>query len=386
MKIYKRQFNEMAYEDFSIHEWSRYTIIFKRYVTKYKSLYTTLLTMMKNASKIEGGQDKFIQEYATKISPRLFLDHKVLSPKEYAYIDKDLIDLQNFLIHVTKTELTSYNKLTIACKFLSSEFNNSFPLINLLVLTTQIQKNPNPILCISLKSALEMELKYLEEINSLFNKIDRVMKEYLNKKILFVSERPEELKTYKGLKYTIRRSKKITKEEEEYIPELIKHIDTFIDRLQKLNLLKHMIKKCDKVVIGDAYALLKTSGDEGRKTYYAYYTPSQHTIYLPIDDSFNHFYEHAFFHEAGHLFLNYLKENKGSKGKALYDIWNEDFNSEWEKKHAGNILPSAYAYTDFQEAFAEMFAFNYSNFFREGTTPSPHIQNLFLKCIDVIVK
>lgn len=367
MERYKPfNFKEMAWKEFSLIEWkTTYKKIFKSYIAKYKKIYSECLQVLSN----KNNEDRI----------RDYLENKfiLLFKKEYEihisgfnswvnFKNEDLKNLNEYFFSIMKTELFSYGALEKMLPKLSNNLEGRKSLNELAEYIDILEDNvysQNTELnkynrLDNFQRSVQNELKGIIALDNYYNKIDKIIQELLDKKVLSTIEEPEKPFEYKGIKFLFRQSINITEQEKDLIPDIEKVLFKFLDILAKHKLLHHLEKKCDKIIIGDREALkstMHTSRQQG--SWYAYYAQKEHNIYIPITDPDPYFAE-AFFHEVGHYFYDYIGDEISNGRKANMN-WGYAFKV-WKRAKKSNILPSAYAYTSEHEAFAEIFTLVYS--------------------------
>jgi uncharacterized protein Yka (UPF0111/DUF47 family) len=367
MKRYKPfKFEEMAWKEFSLTEWrTTYRKIFKSYIAKYKKIYSKCLQVLSN----KDNEDR-IREYLKN-------EFILLFKKEYEihisgfnswvnFKDEDLKNLNEYFFFIMKTELYSYGILEKMLPKLSDNLEGRKSLNELAEYVDILEDNiysQNTGLnkynrLDNFERSLQNELKGVTALDSYYNKIDKIIQELLDKKVLSTSEEPEKPFIYKGVKFLFRQSIDISEQEKQLIPDIEKVLFKFLDILEKHKLLHHLEKKCDKIIIGDREALKSTMHTTRQSgLWYAYYSPKEHNIYIPITNP-DPFFAEAFFHEIGHYFFDYIRNETPNGLKVNMDWW-ASFKI-WKRAKKSNVLPSAYAYTSEHEAFAEIFTLVYS--------------------------
>lgn len=367
MERYKPfNFKEMAWKEFSLTEWkTTYRKIFKEYIAKYKYEYTKCLKILEN----KDNEDK-IRDY-------LEYDFIPLFKKEYEihisgfnswvnFKNEELKNLNEYFFSIMKTELFSYGALEKMLPKLSNNLEGRKSLNELAEYIDILEDNvysQNTELnkynrLDNFERSLQNELKGVTALDSYYNKIDKIIQELLDKKVLSTSEEPEKPFIYKGVKFLFRQSIDISEQEKQLIPDIEKVLFKFLDILEKHKLLRHLEKKCDKIIIGDREALKSTMYTTRQSgSWYAYYSPKEHNIYIPITNP-DPFFAEAFFHEIGHYFYDYIGDEISNGRRANMDWWYAF--KVWKRAKKSNILPSTYSYTSEHEAFAEIFTLVYS--------------------------
>lgn len=153
---------------------------------------------------------------------------------------------------------------------------------------------------------------------------------------------------YKGINIGIRVPDKIHMPEAEHSKDLIKE---FLDFAYSFGFKNH-IKSFKKVIISSRDYYPKITGGMPDDTI-AFFMRKLNVIFIPYDyvpgeGEYN--LSWAIYHEFGHYFHGIAKKELGG---VIFDLWDANYN---KYKKVPNYLPTQYAYTNKQEAFAEMFA------------------------------
>lgn len=203
----------------------------------------------------------------------------------------------------------------------------------------------------------------LEQINKLHNFISNHGQE-----ITFFTNDYEE--TYKGINIGIRLS---DKEDLKAAKLVLGQTKEFINFCYKFNFDKH-IAKFKKLVISSQSYYPKIMGSEGVIKAIAFFVIEQNLIFIPYDYGNSDITEWSIYHEFGHYFYKIVASKLRGD---FYTLWHQTFA---KYKSLPKMYPTQYAYTNNQEAFAEMFSWYFCN---KSLRPANHAGEVDKKTIKI---